>query len=313
MLIMSGLAGCGGKDKDSDDTGKATSSEKEKDDEDEDKDNKDDDGSGGIKIDLGKSGTNLKLPKDFPKDVVPLIKDANIVNVIDNKNAMAMGVTYVTEKDLEYAVEFYQDVLKDGQNYSVTEVSGGTILYALKEGYGVSATIVEYDGDKVSIMLNVAFNKKDDNDNPSEEPSEDPSDEPSIEPGDAPIEEPSEDPQQEDYFKNLEEVDLPDEYQKDKYPVFSGDKVNEAIASEDDSETIIYLSVVSEKSLKEIVDYYEKSWGTLTDKSKTVSTNEFYLQGYLDGNLILVTGSYDSEIKVVKYMLTIYEYKKTAE
>jgi hypothetical protein len=313
MLIMSVFVGCKDKDEESSNSEKTTSSTKSNDEKDDNTKE-----SGGIKIDLGKSGTNLKLPKNFPEDVVPLIKDANIVNVIDNKEAMAMGVTFTAGKDFEYAVDFYKDVLKVGEDYSEIESDTGTILYGFIEGYGVTVTIVEYDGKKVSIMLNVAYNRKDqddEKDDPADAPVDAPADTPSDNPVDTPSDNPVDEPGkgEESYFTLLEEVEIPEEYPKDIYPILEGDKTYNAMATENESGIAVYLSVASERKMKEIVDYYEKSWGTLADKSKQVSTNDFVLSGAIGNDEILITGTYYDDKKVVEYLITIYTYKETVE
>lgn len=259
--------------------------------------------SGGVKVDLGKSGTSLKLPSNFPKDIVPLTKDANIINVIDNKDAMAMGITFTTGEKVEAAADFYRDILKAGKDYSEVNSESGTVLYGFLGGYGVTVTIVEYDDKKVSIMLNVAYNEKDSNGDTAANSGENTV----TNQGDSANSEFTQEEQ--NYFEGLEAVELPDEYPKEKYPVFKGDKVYNSMATEDDNGFAIYLSVASKSKMKEIVEYYEKAWGNIANKSKQVSTTDFLLSGKIGKDDILLSGSNYPDKEVVEYLITLYTSK----
>jgi hypothetical protein len=217
-----------------------------------------------------------------------------------------MGVTYMTGKKMEDAVKFYRNALKDGEDYSETEVNDGMMIYAMKEGYGITAVIVEYDGDKVSIMLNVGYNQKvEEEDNEDEEDiivddnNEEKIDNNKDNTTDKAV----------DYFKDAKAVVLPENYPKDRFPLLQGDKVTGAVVSEDNEGNTIYITMISNKDMKEIADYYEKSWGTLGDKVKTVANGAFIVSGQLGKDGILIGGELKDDEKSVEYFITIYTYK----
>jgi hypothetical protein len=235
-----------------------------------------------IKVNMGASGTNMSLPDGFPRDVVPLLDDANIVNVIDNKESMAMGVTYTTDKSLEEAIAFYQNVFKDVEERVETKTDSGYMLFGKKNNIDITAVIAKYDGDKISILLNVSMvdQQKSMSINSSES----------------------------NYFTDAEVVDLPEDYPKDKLPVINADKVTEASLTESDSGKSFYLIVASQKSIKDIAAHYETAWGNLKNKYKNVSSEEFDLQGEIEKYSINIRGTVqDDKTQTVEYHILIDE------
>lgn len=110
-----------------------------------------------INVSLGKTGENMSLPESFPNNTFPLPEDANIVNVNDNKDAKALGITFKTGKNFEEAVAFYQNVMKGGTITMEQKKDGTYLLMGDKDKYGVMVSVSKYNGDNVSVLLNVTF------------------------------------------------------------------------------------------------------------------------------------------------------------
>jgi predicted enzyme related to lactoylglutathione lyase len=239
---------------------------------------------GDIKVNMGNSGVNLSLPDGFPKDVVPLLGDANVINVIDNKESKAMGITYTTDKSFEDAVAFYQEVIKDGVERSESASENGYLMFANKAGIDISAVISKYEGEKVSVFLNVSTADQETSGS-------------STTSGNT--------------FEDAETVDVPRNYPMDKLPIISGDKITEASVTEDDSTNSYYLIVLSTKKIEEIMDYYDSKWGSITNKYKTISSKDFDLQGEIEKYRITIRGEVqDDQLQLIEYYILIDESKQ---
>ena len=110
-----------------------------------------------INVSIGQMGNSMSLPEGYPKDVIPLLDDANIVNVNDAGDTVskAIGIGYITKKSLEDAIMFYQDVMKDGAIDMENKADDNFMIFGSKDDYVV--TIVgALTNDTVTIMLDVA-------------------------------------------------------------------------------------------------------------------------------------------------------------
>jgi hypothetical protein len=240
---------------------------------------------GDIKVNLGNSGVNLSLPEGFPKDVVPLLGDANIINVIDNKESKAIGITYTTERSFEDAIAFYQEVIKDGVECSETASENGYLMFVKKSGVDISVVVSKYEDEKVSVFLNVSAADQETSSSSTTTGNNN--------------------------FGNAETVDIPSSYPMDKLPIISGDKLTEASVTESDSTYSYYLRVLSTKKMEEIVDYYDSKWGSITNKYKTVSSRNFDLQGDIDKYSINISGEVqDDQLQLIEYYILIDESKQ---
>lgn len=75
--------------------------------------------SADINLDIsqfGQIGTNLTLPDSFPEHVLPLVDDANIINVNENKENFIVSIIYTTTKRYDEVGKFYEEVFKDVEN-----------------------------------------------------------------------------------------------------------------------------------------------------------------------------------------------------
>jgi preprotein translocase subunit SecD len=277
LIMTSFLVGCGNKDDSKNEDVSSNSVQSSSNDAEKNS-------GGDIKVNMGNSGVNLSLPDGFPKDVVPLLGDANVINVIDNKESKAIGITYTTDKSFEDAVAFYQEVIKDGVERSESASENGYLMFANKAGIDISAVISKYEGEKVSVFLNVSTANQETSGS-------------STTSGNT--------------FENAETVDVPRNYPMDKLPIISGDKITEASITEDDSTNSYYLIVLSTKKIEEIMDYYDSKWGSITNKYKTISSKDFDLQGEIEKYSITIRGEVqDDQLQLIEYYILIDESKQ---
>jgi preprotein translocase subunit SecD len=277
LIMTSFLVGCGNKDDSKNEDVSSNSVQSSSNDAEKNS-------GGDIKVNMGNSGVNLSLPDGFPKDVVPLLGDANVINVIDNKESKAIGITYTTDKSFEDAVAFYQEVIKDGVERSESASENGYLMFANKAGIDISAVISKYEGEKVSVFLNVSTANQETSGS-------------STTSGNT--------------FENAETVDVPRNYPMDKLPIISGDKITEASVTEDESTNSYYLIVLSTKKIEEIMDYYDSKWGSITNKYKTISSKDFDLQGEIEKYSITIRGEVqDDQLQLIEYYILIDESKQ---
>lgn len=278
LMMTSIFVGCGNKDKSKNEEASSNSVQSSSNDAEKNS-------GGDIKVNMGNSGVNLSLPDGFPKEVVPLLGDANVINVIDNKESKAMGITYTTEKSFEDVVAFYQEVIKDGVERSESASENGYLMFAKKAGIDISVVVSKYEGEKVSVFLNVSTADQEASGNSSASENNN--------------------------FENAETVNVPSSYPIDKLPIISGDKITEASVTEGDSTNSYYLMVLSTKKIEEIVDYYDSNWGNITNKYKTVSSKDFDLQGEIEKYNITIRGEVqDDQLQLVEYHILIDESKQ---
>ncbi len=100
------------------------------------------------------SGTDLKLPEDFPKDVY--VAEGKIVSAISNKDNGVFSVSIESEAKAEDLAKTYENKFKDeGWKISGTMNFGDTYsVIAEKEGRQASAMIGQ-SSDNTTIVLSV--------------------------------------------------------------------------------------------------------------------------------------------------------------
>lgn len=280
IMMVSAFAGCGNKEKDNSKNEQGSNNPVESSVNDASKNSGSD-----IKVNMGTSGTNMSLPDGFPKDVVPLLDDANVINVIDNKESKTMGITYTTDKSFEDAAAFYQNVIKDAEDRSETKSDNGYMIYGKKNNIDITAVISKYEGDKISVFLNVSMLDQETSNNTTSAESS--------------------------YFTDAKVVDLPEGYPKAKLPIINEDKVTEASLTESEGGNSFYLIVLSTKKIKDIVGYYETTWGNMKNKYKNIDSADFDLQGDTEKYSITIRGTVqDDKNQTVEYHISIDEIKE---
>lgn len=106
-----------------------------------------------VNVSLGKSGNNMSLPDEFPKDVLPLIDDANIINV--NNTATNIGIIYETNKDYSDAVDFYKEAIKEMDVDFEGKSEDSYVAWGSIDDYSFTLSISIQNATKTIIMLDV--------------------------------------------------------------------------------------------------------------------------------------------------------------
>ncbi len=76
------------------------------------------------------------LPASYPKEVLPLAADAEILDVRENPANKGLEVAYVSDNNIDTLCDFYEGALKDAIDLSTTETSGGYMISAKMDGVG---------------------------------------------------------------------------------------------------------------------------------------------------------------------------------
>lgn len=231
--------------------------------------------------DIGQIGMNLPLPDSFPKHVVPLVDDANIINVNDNKEDSAVGIIYTTAKKYDELGKFYQEVFKDVEDLNQTQLDNGIIMSGNKDGYRIAITAVAVDDKSSSVMIDVNYSEVAERDKLKE------------------------------FLTSGESAALPDGYPVGIFPILKGDKITESSYQETEYEIYYNLTLLSNMSPKDIIAGYEASWNDIQIDYKSIGSTDFEFNGqrgdkysfYINGEIK------DSEANIAEYWLQIQEYK----
>lgn len=96
--------------------------------------------SGALKA-IETAGDNKTLPDSYPKDILPLAVDAEIIDVRENPARKSLEVMYVSDNDIGTLRDFYEAALRNAKNLSTDQT---------EDGYMISASM---DGVDYTIML----------------------------------------------------------------------------------------------------------------------------------------------------------------
>ena len=99
------------------------------------------------------------LPASYPKEILPLAADADILDVRENPASKGLEVMYVSDNDIDTQCDFYEGALKDAKDLSTTETQDGYMITANMDGVGYTVMLskdamdpTKYAG-KVSVYL----------------------------------------------------------------------------------------------------------------------------------------------------------------
>lgn len=122
-------------------------------------------GNNGTATDIGSSsdtakGDELILPDSYPKEVLPLAADAEILDVRENLASKGLEIVYVSDNDIDTLCDFYEGALKDALDLSTQETSDGYMISAKMDGVGYTImlskdamnSIAQYAG-KISVYI----------------------------------------------------------------------------------------------------------------------------------------------------------------
>lgn len=286
-MILS-ITACGIKasdDEDDDDNGKKSSQSSKDDDEDEDSnskdnddeddedkdDNNDEDESSSSDDDKDNPYAGMEevdLPKGYPEDIFPIYKGGKVITADSNDRdgINEYGVFAVFDTKLETVDKFYKDLVEDSEDF-VDQTSGTIVNYVGKlEGYNFNMTLLE-DGTNPNYSVLTLELK--------------------------------EIPGADKLLESLAEGELPEKYPVALFPVIDGGAINDASESESDGKVSFRLTIYTEKTFKEIVEFYEEKIGAIEDKNKTLNTDDFELGGTAHDYSFDIYGG-KSEVKSVE-------------
>ena len=76
------------------------------------------------------------LPAIYPREILPLTADAEIIDVRENPANNGLEVSYVSDSDMDTLHDLYEGALKDTKDLSVAETSDGYMISAKMDGVG---------------------------------------------------------------------------------------------------------------------------------------------------------------------------------
>jgi len=100
----------------------------------------DEDGEGSVSF----NESGMKLPKDYPEDIIPVIDDSMIImsGKVDEDETIAYSLSLVIEKDAKEVYEYYMDIMSEGTiEYTGQSNQGGNIIGS-KDGAEISITVL---------------------------------------------------------------------------------------------------------------------------------------------------------------------------
>ena len=83
----------------------------------------------------------LVLPVSYPKEILPLAVDAEILDVRENVQNKGIEVSYVSDNDIKTLRDFYEGALKDAKDLNTIETSGNYMISANIDGVGYTVMI----------------------------------------------------------------------------------------------------------------------------------------------------------------------------
>jgi hypothetical protein len=158
MLLATLLTGCGGSKNSGGNADKVDTSQTQNSDGKGSREVADDNNA---KTAPAKSGESLSLPPEYPVDLVPLLSDAEIYGVQVNPEKTGLLLAYVTNEDIDTALNFYKDVFKghddplETENGYIMIESLGELTVTIALDKGILDHFPQYKGKlSVSIDLN---------------------------------------------------------------------------------------------------------------------------------------------------------------
>lgn len=100
------------------------------------------------------------LPASYPKEILPLAADAEILEVRENPANKGLEVSYVSDNDIDTLCDYYEGALKDAKDLSTAATADGYMISASMGGVGYTIMLSkdamkanpQYSG-KVSVYI----------------------------------------------------------------------------------------------------------------------------------------------------------------
>ena len=214
---------------------------------------------------------SIDLPSSYPKDVIPVFKDAHIVAASENDDGsfMIMGAT---DEEFDQIVEFYKKAL-EGSDVTMQQNSDETYLnMGNLDGLGYTVTVSksmdESFGYKNSFTL-IVMEEIDMGDTDTTENEED--DEIDKAPAELVI---------------PDAISWPDNYPEDIIPAYDIAYTEVKMAMDQGDESMI--GFMTEDKLEDVVEYYTEYLESASDFTTVEMQGTVMLSGTVDGLMITV-------------------------
>lgn len=230
---------------------------------------------------LGQFGANLPLPDSFPKHVVPLVDDANVVNVNEHEENFAVSIIYMTKMRYDEIIRFYEEVFKDVEGIYKMQFDGGISIELGKDDYGITIQAYEVDDNNSNVKINVNYRVL------------------------------AEREKLKETLASGKSAELPYGYPEDIFPILEGDKVTDSRYSETEDRIYFELYLLSDKLSKDIVAGYEADWSDINVTYKSISSDDFQFSGKKgDGYEFYIVGrTKDDVANIIEYTINIFKRK----
>ena len=89
------------------------------------------------------SSISNTLPDSYPREILPLAADAEIIDVRENPANKGLEVMYVSDNDIDTLCDYYEGALKDAQDLSTTETPDGYMINTKIDGVDYTIMLSE--------------------------------------------------------------------------------------------------------------------------------------------------------------------------
>lgn len=303
FCLVFSFAACGGRDVDDDDDDRTSSSSRIKDDDDDDdrdtgkdkdRDKKDDDGKDkgkkddddardkdvdddkGTGTDVGVFATYPvgKIPDGYPIDKYPNYKGAHVwMGIKEDKGGYygyALAVVY--DEEFDTIDQFYVDYLKEADDFTDTKTPMGNAYQGTLNGYKFE--IFTGETSEGLTQATIAL---------------------------------TEIPSSGNVLKSLDRAELPAGYPINDFPIIDGGALYDASESESNGEISYTLYIFTDKSIKEIVKFYDENIINYKDRNKYSDSDSFNISGTANGYYFYIDGYKETEdnVELIKYSISL--------
>jgi hypothetical protein len=224
---------------------------------------------------------SLPLPEDFPEDIIPVYKDANII-VSSNDADGSAQIIAMSEKPMEDIVNFYKEALSDGENTSETMTPESYMIMGNKDGIDYMITVAKADdedleSDKYKSMFTVfVFNEDEDY-------------------GEGEIEEEAE----KDEAATAEVTDeatfmpsslsWPDDYPKDSLEAYKAGEPQLFMVTNTGQSGRGMIMLVTKDDLNKVIEYYKSEMKNFENYNSTLMPDGGIFTGIIEGILFQIS------------------------
>lgn len=230
----------------------------------------------------GGSYTQGSVPRGYPADKYPIYEDGKILFGYEDKNEFgasvySIGILY-ENGDIDTINANYRDYLKHADYYTEDKQDYNGLMYyhtGRLKGYNFFFTVAEDPAnDGIAVFIDL-----------------------------------EEIPSASSVLKEYQEYakELPARYPSAQFPIIDGGIVAGAREGTIEGKYSCLVSVYTDKSLKEILEFYESVIGSIKNKYKYIDEEYFTLSGETDNYLFSIRGYTDilEDAEVVRYDIDV--------